>query len=55
MLARIQSKPDEVWALGTSPIWGRGAAIAKTLQRLAVAHELRRIDRGLYDRPGRTA
>ncbi len=27
-------------------------AIDKTLQRLVTAHDLRRIDRGLYDRPG---
>jgi hypothetical protein len=33
----------------TSPI--SAAAIDKTLQRLAAASELRRIDRGHYDRP----
>ncbi|UCI28045.1 MULTISPECIES: DUF6088 family protein [unclassified Mesorhizobium] len=51
VLARIQSKPDEVWTPGDFADLGARAAIDKTLQRLAAAHELRRIDRGLYDRP----
>ncbi len=51
VLTRIQSKPDEVWTPGDFADLGARAAIDKTLQRLAAAEELRRIDRGLYDRP----
>lgn len=51
VLTRIQSKPDEVWTPGDFADLGARAAIDKTLQRLAAAQELRRIDRGLYDRP----
>jgi predicted transcriptional regulator of viral defense system len=51
LLARIASKPDEVRTPGDFADLGGRAAIDKTLQRLAIAGELRRIDRGLYDRP----
>ncbi|SDA99080.1 Transcriptional regulator, AbiEi antitoxin, Type IV TA system [Mesorhizobium qingshengii] len=51
VLARIESKPDEVWTPGDFADLGARAAVDKTLQRLAAAQELRRIDRGLYDRP----
>lgn len=51
VLTRIKSKPDEVWTPGDFADLGARAAIDKTLQRLAAAQELRRIDRGLYDRP----
>ena len=51
VLARIESKPDEVWTPGDFADLGGRAAVDKTLQRLATADELRRIDRGLYDRP----
>jgi len=51
VLARIESKPDEVWTPGDFADLGARAAVDKTLQRLATAGELRRIDRGLYDRP----
>jgi hypothetical protein len=51
LLARIESKPDEVWTPGDFADLGARAAVDKTLQRLATAGELRRIDRGLYDRP----
>ncbi|MCO5066505.1 MAG: DUF6088 family protein [Rhizobiaceae bacterium] len=51
VLARIQANPDEVWTPGDFAHLGARAAIDKTLQRLAAAKELRRIDRGLYDRP----
>lgn len=51
LLARIESKPDEVWTPGDFADLGARAAVDKTLQRLAAAGELRRIDRGLYDRP----
>jgi hypothetical protein len=51
VLARVQSKPDEVWTPGDFADLGSRAAVDKSLQRLAAAGELRRIDRGLYDRP----
>lgn len=51
LLGRIGSKPDEVWTPGDFADLGGRAAVDKTLQRLATAGELRRIDRGLYDRP----
>ena len=51
LLARIECTPDEVWTPGDFADLGSRAAVDKTLQRLAAAGELRRIDRGLYDRP----
>lgn len=50
LLGRIMASPDEVWTPGDFADLGNRAAIDKTLQRLAAAGELRRIDRGLYDR-----
>lgn len=47
LLARIESKPDEVWTPGDFADLGARAAVDKTLQRLAAAGQLRRIDRGL--------
>lgn len=51
LLARIASSPNEVWTPGDFADLGGRAAIDKTLQRLATAGDLRRIDRGLYDQP----
>lgn len=51
LLARITSRPDEVWTPGDFADLGGRAAIDKSLQRLVASDELRRIDRGLYDRP----
>ncbi|MFG1315479.1 DUF6088 family protein [Xanthobacter autotrophicus] len=51
LLARVGAKPAEVWTPGDFADLGSRAAVDKTLQRLAAAGELRRIDRGLYDRP----
>ena len=51
LLARVASQPDEVWTPADFADLGGRAAVDKTLQRLAAAGELRRIDRGLYDRP----
>ena len=51
LLARIVSNPDEVWTPGDFADLGGRAVIDKTLQRLTAAGDLRRIDRGLYDRP----
>ena len=51
LLARIDSTPGEVWTPSDFADLGSRAAVDKTLQRLVAAGELRRIDRGLYDRP----
>ena len=50
VLARIQSKPDEVWTPGDFADLGSRAAADKSLQHLAATQDLRRIDRGLCDR-----
>ena len=61
VLTRIKSVPDSVWTPTDFADIGSRAAIDKVLQRLVAAGDLRRIDRGLYDRPrlstitGRTA
>lgn len=51
LLARMAASPDEVWTPGDFSDLGSRAAVDKTLQRLVAAGGLRRIDRGLYDRP----
>lgn len=51
LLARIAASPDEVWVPSDFADLGNRSAIDKTLQRLAAAGDLRRIDRGLYDQP----
>ena len=51
LLARVAAKPDEVWVPSDFADLGNRPAIDKTLQRLVAAGDLRRIDRGLYDRP----
>ena len=53
LLARIATGPEEVWVPGDFADLGSRAAVDKTLQRLVAAGDLRRIDRGLYDRPRR--
>ena len=53
LLARIDTTPTEVWTPSDFADLGSRAAVDKTLQRLVAAGELRRIDRGLYDRPRR--
>lgn len=53
LLARIQSDGDTVWTPADFADLGGRAAVDKVLQRLVAAGELRRIDRGLYDRPRR--
>jgi hypothetical protein len=45
------SSPSKVWGVGDFTDFGSPDAIGKVLQRLAEAGALRRIDRGLYDRP----
>ncbi len=51
ILDRVAADPDEVWVPGDFADLGNRAAVDKTLQRLVAAGDLRRIDRGLYDRP----
>ena len=51
LLARIVSSPNEVWTPGDFADLGSRTAVDKTLQRLAAAGDLRRINRGLYDQP----
>jgi len=55
ILERIQSTPDAVWTPADFVDIGNRAAVDKALQRLEAAGELRRIDRGLYDRPRQNA
>lgn len=49
--ARIAINPGLVWVPIDFASFGSRDAIDKTLQRMALAGELRRIDRGLYDQP----
>ena len=51
LLARIAGQPDEVWTPSDFADLASRHAVDKSLQRLAATGELRRIDRGLYDRP----
>lgn len=51
LLARIAEQPGEVWTPSDFADLASRVAVDKSLQRLAVAGELRRIDRGLYDQP----
>lgn len=55
VIHRIKSNSTEVWTPGDFVNLGNRSAIDKTLQRLANAGELRRIDRGLYDLPRKNA
>ncbi|MTV37043.1 DUF6088 family protein [Duganella radicis] len=45
------AEPGQVWVPTDFAQFGSRDAIDKTLQRMVQAGELRRIDRGLYDRP----
>lgn len=51
LLDRIARDPGAVWTPADFADLGNRAAVDKTLQRLEAAGEVRRIDRGLYDRP----
>jgi hypothetical protein len=48
---RMAASPRTVWTPADFLDLGSRDAVDKTLQRLVTAKELRRIDRGLYDRP----
>ena len=45
------SPPGRIWGVGDFDDFGPPETVGKVLQRLAAAGDLRRIDRGLYDRP----
>ena len=47
----IDAGPGQVWVPADFASLGSRAVIDKTLQRMVARGELRRIDRGLYDRP----
>lgn len=51
VLERVRTDPDAVWTPSDFVDLASRAAVDKVLQRLATNGELRRIDRGLYDRP----
>ena len=53
VMQRITSRPGIVWTPGDFADLASRDAVDKTLQRLAKSENLRRIDRGLYDRPAR--
>jgi hypothetical protein len=55
ILKRVDSKQDWVWTPTDFVDLAGRTAVDKALQRLAAAKELRRIDRGLYDRPRKNA
>jgi hypothetical protein len=50
---RIQATPDAVWTPVDFLDLGSREVVDKTLQRLTLASQIRRLDRGLYDRPRR--
>ena len=52
ILQRIAEDSSTVWTPADFADLASRAAVDKTLQRLALGGDLRRIDRGLYDRPG---
>src|SRR5436190_638347 len=49
----LESAQNQVWTASDFAALGGRAALDKVLQRLVATRELRRIDRGLYDRPTR--
>ncbi|SEM24957.1 Transcriptional regulator, AbiEi antitoxin, Type IV TA system [Roseovarius azorensis] len=51
ILDRINAEPAKVWTPGDFADAGSRDAVDKALQRLAKSGELRRIERGLYDKP----
>ena len=56
ILNRIDARaPTAVWTPADFLDLGGRDAVDKTLQRLVAADRLRRIDRGLYDKPGRNS
>ena len=53
IVSRMQSGPDRhVWTAADFLDLGSRDAVDKALQRLVATNDIRRIDRGLYDKPG---
>ena len=52
ILKRIAAQPGIVWTPADFLDMGPRASVDKALQRLVRSKDLRRIDRGLYDKPG---
>lgn len=55
ILERIHATPDSVWTASDFVDLASRTRIDKALQRTVARGDLRRIDRGLYDRPRRNA
>lgn len=53
--ARINGSPRQVWTPADFADIGGRAAVDKALQRMVTSGQLRRIERGLYDRPSQNA
>ncbi|HAT1883609.1 TPA: DUF6088 family protein [Legionella pneumophila] len=51
IIERIKNNKEQIWTPADFIDLGDSEAIKKTLQRLVNNHQLRRIDRGLYDKP----
>lgn len=49
--ARIDDAPRQVWSPADFADIGARAAVDKALQRMVTSGQLRRIERGLYDKP----
>ena len=55
VVARVRAVPGAIWTPGDFADLAGRAAVDKVLQRLAAAGDLRRVARGLYDRPRENA
>jgi uncharacterized protein DUF6088 len=53
--ARINDAPRQVWSPADFADFGGRAAVDKALQRMVASGQLRRIQRGLYDKPSQNA
>jgi len=53
--ARLEDAPRQVWTPADFADIGGRAAVDKALQRMVVSGQLRRIQRGLYDKPSQNA
>ena len=53
--ARMDDAPRQVWTPADFADVGGRAAVDKALQRMVTCGQLRRIERGLYDKPSQSA
>lgn len=51
ILKRISATPGQVWTVGDFADLGNRDAVDKALQRMVCAKQIRRIERGFYDKP----